>query len=712
MRFEHLRSKDTEIDAYTFDWHTEAACPPPPTPPCDKDCVCDGVDLSELTESYESNGLSYVDADGNPCQPAAVASEEHVARSPPPPTPDLTVPAVGAVCTNYTTLRDSWRAISDPSGDHDDAGLAEGWYRFEGASGDAIPLYNPAPNGTGGCGTSQPGWLSGCDAWTDTPESWACSTNGTYPEFGGWQNLTVCFSDSTYPCRTAVRVDVTNCMSEYLVWHLRPPPGAGGKKAYCTASWGHAEPDPEPEPAPDPEPEPTAAGYDCVDVMGKNNCDLVHAPDTPRFLTKSQCEANCGPPPALAGNRYCCGRSLGSNECSGSNVSSLLVQFDENVDGSTGSADIVLTPSTGQPKKCNHEEIRLDIASGRIAFPDNATADNCLRYIDDVAGGGRVPYVNYISKSNTMTWAYGEGAPLVLMAGDCTPAPPPPPTVCTKRPDGWFYKIKVCSPLDQSELPADCEDVVSWGAGVAQFGMNFSEYKRTGCQPIGMAITEATRTEHGVLLKWEDAQHGAAGETTTVMGNLICDEDGVGKPGPMDLRDSHGEVTEFSFTFNTEAACHDWPPPPPPPAYTPDLCVASAETDTCTCDGTDVSNLKGTVTLVDADQSVHWIYKLGICGPVARAGLPQACLDNTAANATAIRYETQADSGKEPRCEQLGGSVENSVKATHSEDASGKRDGVDIIYSFTSAECDGGCEVNLRIQCSSADAAVRFLCAL
>jgi hypothetical protein len=100
------------------------------------------------------------------------------------------------------------------------------------------------------------------------------------------------------------------------------------------------------------------------------------------------------------------------------------------------------------------------------------------------------------------------------------------------------------------------------------------------------------------------------------------------------------------------------------------------------------------------------VYKLEICGPMSWAGLPQSCLDNTDTNAPAVWYETQAESGMEPWCAQLGG---GSVKATHTEDARGKRDGVDIIYSFASAECDGGCEVNLRVQCSSPDASVRFL---
>ena len=263
--------------------------------------------------------------------------------------------------------------------------------------------------------------------------------------------------------------------------------------------------------------------------------------------------------------------------------------------------------------------------------------------------------------------------------------------------------MSICRPVEQSELPTDCEDVESWQAGVVQFANTSSSYRRTGCRPVGMAITEATRTEHGVLLKWEDSQHGADGEKTTVTGNLICDEDGVNQIEAMDLQEFRGEDTEFSFSWNTEAACHDWPPPPPPPAYAPDVC--SVSTGTCMCDGTNVSNIVGTVTLIDANNNANWIYKLGICEPVARAGLPASCLQSTLANATALRYE-KTDPGTDPRCEQLGG---GSVKATHTEDVHGKRDGVDIIYSFESRECEGGCEVNLRVQCSTAEAAVRLL---
>lgn len=719
VRFSHLRSKETEIDIYTFDWPTEAACPPPPTPPCDQDCNCDGVDLSELMhQSFEASGLSYVDADGQPCEPPAgeVALQDQDMRSiRSPPGPGWTAAANEGVCEgNYTTLSDSWRGVSDPGGNHNDAALVEGWYRFEGAAGDAIALYDPGAAGTGRCGTQQPGWLSGCSPWTDGPDSWSCHENGSYPLLGELQNVTVCFSEQSYPCRTAVQIDVINCRDEFLVWHLRSPPGEGNK-AFCTVSSGlpgtnpEPEPEPEPQPVPEPEPEPgpQVAGYKCVEILGETNCEPVHAPDKPVYATQSQCEASCAAPPRLAGNRYCCGSTLGSSiGCSGSNVSSLLVQFDQQPDGSTGSASISVVTDAGRSISCDNEAIHLDGAfprDGQIKFPNNATAGDCLKNIDVSAGGGRIPNVNYMTGSNSLSWAYGAGAPMVLQAGDCKAQPPPPPTVCRKRPDGWVYKVSVCSPLHQSELPANCVDVESWNAGVAQFPLVNSTYKRSGCQPVGMAITEATRNAHGVVLKWEDSQHGTTGEKTTVTGSLICDEDGVGHIESMSSENFRGEVEQFSFDWHTEAACHPWAPPPPPPSYTPDLCVVSA--DTCMCDGTDVSNIKGTATLVDADKSTAWVYKLGICGPVSRAGLPKSCLDTMPANATALRYERQAKPGEEPRCEQLGG---GSVKATHTEDAHGKRDGVDIIYSFESTECVGVCEVNLRVQCSAADAAVRY----
>ena len=709
MRFSHLGSKDTEIDTYTFTWPTEAACPRDPPPPCDENCVCDGVDLAELDQSYEAPGLSYVDGNGAPCEPSEEQSlEDHVVHAPPirpAPAPALTV--AEGVCENATVLKDSWRGVSEAGGSHDDAGLADGWYRFEGASGDAIALYDPGPDATGGCGTKQPGWLSGCSPWfPDSPSSWACDTNGSYPVFGETKNVTVCFSEPGHPCHTAVQVDVTNCYGTYLVWHLRSLPA---NKAYCTASSGLPPPPPPPPP---PAPPPAGSGYSCVNILGAH-CEVVHAPDTPQFLTQSQCDAHCAAPPRLAGNKYCCGLSLGSStECSGSNVTSLLVAFEQQPDGSTGSVDISLVPSTGQQKSCTGEAISLDSASGQITFPHNATAGDCLRSVDASAGGGRIPFVNYMNSTDTLSWTYGDGAPMELERGPCTapPAPPPtppgPPAVCTKKLDGWMYKVSICHALDQPELPAGCDDAQSWDAHVVQFPSNISTYTRSGCQPVGMALTEATRTQHGVLLKWEDSQHGAAGEKTTVTGNLVCDEDGVGNIQAMDLQDVSSDLTEFSFSWSTEAACHDWPPPPPPPAYTPDLCVASA--DTCTCDGTDVSSLKGTVMLVDANQTSHWVYKLGICGPVARAGLPEYCLDKIPANATALRYETQPEhpgTTEQPRCEQLGGGT---VKATHTEDAHGKSDGVDIIYSFESPACGGGCEVNLRVQCSTADGAVRF----
>lgn len=178
-----------------------------------------------------------------------------------------------------------------------------------------------------------------------------------------------------------------------------------------------------------------------------------------------------------------------------------------------------------------------------------------------------------------------------------------------KQPDGWAYKLSVCGTVKQEELPAECVGVNSWGAQVVQFAAaNESRVvHRTGCGPVGTVVTEATRVAHGVQLVWQDNQHGADGEATTVTGSFECDEDGVGTLGPMAETDSRGEVKEFGFTWKTSAACHDWPVPPVPPAH-PDVCdtgAGTAEGGLCTCDGTDISNLAGTYSVPDADKTSH-----------------------------------------------------------------------------------------------------------
>ena len=680
-------------------------------------------------DSYEAPGLSFIDAEGNPCEPggddvdvlpvveSAVEQSEPQPQPQPQPQPSPVLAATRARaedpdpgCTNYTVLMDGWRGASQPGGQHDDGSLVEGWYRFTGAEGDAMAHADPGAGGH--CGTAQPGWLSGCDQWTDDAAGWACDANGSIPIFGGNPNATVCFRDQGYPCRSIAHTQVISCFEEgnsFLVWYLQPlTANADGGKAYCAGASGL--PSPEPVPEPEPEPEPEVAGYDCVEIMGENHCEVVQSPAFPNYPNKVACDAECAAPSGLAGNKFCCG--YGGIDCSGSSASQLLIQFDDSGDGTTDSADIILQTDGGVPVMCEDEAVAYDRASGQLRFPKNKTAGDCLHNVDSAVGGGRVPFVTYISTSHpkSLTWAYGDGAPIVLEEGTCAPppAPPPsPPTICEKKPDGWWYKVGICNPVRQAEVPAEeCgHDVDSWEAGVVQFARNTSVWaEQHGCQSVGTGVTSATRTQTGVELIWEDSQHGADGETTKVTGNLICDEDGVGTIQGMDLQDFRGEVREFSFDWHTEAACQDWPPPPPPPTYTPDLCVVTA--DTCTCDGTDVTNLKGTVTLLDADKSTHWAYKLGVCGPVERKGLPVSCA-NVAANATALRYETQSsDPGMMPLCEQLGG---GSVKATHTEDAKGARDGVDIIYSFESSQCEGGCEVNLRVQCSSADASVRPL---
>jgi hypothetical protein len=232
VRFEHFGSDPkTAIETYTFDWHTEAACTPPPAPPCDS-CTCAGVDLSSLRESFQATGLSYIDQEGNLCDPAETPA--------PPLLPAAVVPVEPAAlrngdgaepCTGYTNLTDPWRAAAGPSGNHSDATLPPGFYRFVGG-GDAIPNFDPSASGHAGhCGAGHAGWLSGCDGTNDTA-GWSCSLNGTYP-LEGTVNGTVCFHSSDagtgapFPCRYAVNVKVTSCfgvVSDFLVWELPPAP--------------------------------------------------------------------------------------------------------------------------------------------------------------------------------------------------------------------------------------------------------------------------------------------------------------------------------------------------------------------------------------------------------------------------------------------------------------------------------------------------------
>ncbi len=274
----------------------------------------------------------------------------------------------------------------------------------------------------------------------------------------------------------------------------------------------------------------------------------------------------------------------------------------------------------------------------------------------------------------------------------------PSNSTCTKKIDGWQYKVSVCNTVRQDEMPDECDHVDSWSAQVVQFAEKDNVHvQQSGCKPVGTTVTTAERTQHGVKLTWEDTQSQMP---TRVEGEFICMEDGIGHIERMDMEvqneGSSQQVTEFQFRMDTMAACSPAPAPPSLPNYVPDICDAN-----CVCDGQDLSNLRGTHTLADADQTKKWVYKLAVCSTVSRAGLPPSC-EHVATNATALRFENEGDAGKEPLCEQIGSA---SIKATHTINRGGVTDGVDLIYSFASEQCRGGCEVQLKVQCVAGDVA-------
>jgi len=123
-------------------------------------------------------------------------------------------------------------------GDSVPAGVGDGgWYRFEGAGGDALPLRTP---GGSHCGTESAGWLSGWDAsggaGATPPRGY--SMPGRYPAATeGVVEMTVCF-DTRWPgqhqqCGWHELVGVVRC-DGFLLWRL-PYAGDCGF-AYCTTS--------------------------------------------------------------------------------------------------------------------------------------------------------------------------------------------------------------------------------------------------------------------------------------------------------------------------------------------------------------------------------------------------------------------------------------------------------------------------------------------
>ena len=116
----------------------------------------------------------------------------------------------------------------------------DGWYRFGGAGGDALPLRPP---GGAHCGTEMAGWLSGWNAPSGcvypncTPPK-GYNTTGRYPAATeGVAEMTACF-DASYPgqheqCFWHVLVGVVRC-DGFLLWRL--PDSGGCGLAYCSTS--------------------------------------------------------------------------------------------------------------------------------------------------------------------------------------------------------------------------------------------------------------------------------------------------------------------------------------------------------------------------------------------------------------------------------------------------------------------------------------------
>ena len=192
--------------------------------------------------------------------------------------------AVDAFCfANYHTLDEPWRSVTaDNPGpqhhDNDQRGqdsyiphpMGQGWYRFVGAGGDALPLSNPGscePSDacTHRCGTDHPGWLNGVDLsaclqCAAGEAVWQCCTGSaysdvqsflkagglpgptpvrsSYPEPGqGVTSRLVCFGNGATEgggCPGTI-VSVLNCGS-FLLWELGNTPNA--YQGYCTTDSG------------------------------------------------------------------------------------------------------------------------------------------------------------------------------------------------------------------------------------------------------------------------------------------------------------------------------------------------------------------------------------------------------------------------------------------------------------------------------------------
>ena len=95
------------------------------------------------------------------------------------------------------------------SGQHSTGVGGDGWYRFVGTGGDALPLNPPS---TDHCGTNYGGWLSGSLANGEAPPR-AYTVGGRYPRaVEGVVDMTTCFSNG----RDGLELIIANPTSIWL----------------------------------------------------------------------------------------------------------------------------------------------------------------------------------------------------------------------------------------------------------------------------------------------------------------------------------------------------------------------------------------------------------------------------------------------------------------------------------------------------------------
>ena len=117
-----------------------------------------------------------------------------------------------AECSNYEVIDDSTRSRGyQTSSSKCDDTMETKWYRFQGASGDAMPLSCVPKNR---CGTRAPGWL-----------------HGTHPTVAhGIVSAKVCYHWGDNCCHWSNTIRVRNC-DGFFVYELNKSPGCNLR--YC-----------------------------------------------------------------------------------------------------------------------------------------------------------------------------------------------------------------------------------------------------------------------------------------------------------------------------------------------------------------------------------------------------------------------------------------------------------------------------------------------